>query len=422
MNAFPALLAFLLFCLSPVTEAMATETLRRIPMAGILASAEKDASLSRLKALEACVASAPSSTPWLDRVEIRTRLEDMDDKKQQYALRFSPRGWGETEAGLRLKHMKAASVGLSRARRYGATLKARYDLILDSLETETRMEFEKALRVHLEDEIRILETLGSGDPDFRVTDLLAVQEAHTARHLEIIRLENRLSGLAAAIGVLTGGESALVLETEPLISPEVVAERLLHLPEALAADSPVLAAGRQRVDLAREHYALEVAKSRDYLSFVELSYDTDASGDAERAVGLELGLRLPFVNRDREVVQERMQDWMEESRQYEETLREGMEKVTALRSGLKRLLEQHALLSGRESGRIAASLEICRRMDGGNPMDTLKIREAMIRNGMGMAEIRFGILRRYIDLLDLQGQLAAEPRINHLAASGEALP
>jgi hypothetical protein len=45
----------------------------------------------------------------------------------------------------------------------------------------------------------------------------------------------------------------------------------------------------------------------------------------------------------------------------------------------------------------------------------LSIKEGLIKNMMKIQEVRFGILRNYINVLDVSGRLSHEPLVNYLS-------
>ena len=87
-------------------------------------------------------------------------------------------------------------------------------------------------------------------------------------------------------------------------------------------------------------------------------------------------------------------------------------------------MNQYRYLRARETQVDAqASLKKYMQMTGVDPLALLTIKAGELKNRIKIEEVRYGILRNWIKVLDASGRLAREPYRNYLAAgSPEASP
>jgi hypothetical protein len=85
-------------------------------------------------------------------------------------------------------------------------------------------------------------------------------------------------------------------------------------------------------------------------------------------------------------------------------------------------VEQYRYLKARENEVDAqASLKKYLQMSGVDPLSLLDIKAAELRNRIKIQEVKYGILRNWIRVLDASGRLSREPLRNWLAADGSGV-
>lgn len=412
-----------IFPLLPVCAAGESEW--TLATGSILGTATNDSQLKSMDELHDFLRNAPRSTPYLDKIELRTETEDFDLDKQKFSLRFYPKGWGETAGTQRLRETRNQSRELAYEERFHKVLKDRYDLVIDYLETRALMDIEKELLVNLEDQIRVFQALGPGDMAFDVGRLIDAQDDRMIHQLKRVKLEDRLTGLVHWIRQLTECGDRFSVQTKGLVTVADIRFFVTDFTESAEASSrlpPSLVDRQMRVRLTEDAYHLEVAKNRDFITFFDVSYDLDDREEIEKAVSLEVGVRLPFIHEDRDDILGRRTEWMEAKIDFTEAERKWSQKRESTHRQLIRYLDQYDVLTARKkTGGAATSYEVYRQMDGVNPLELLKIRESILENDIRIQETRFSVLRRFIDLLDVSGKLSARPLINYLSATQEAI-
>jgi hypothetical protein len=177
---------------------------------------------------------------------------------------------------------------------------------------------------------------------------------------------------------------------------------------------------------------LALSENRRFLSFVEFGYDVGTryneiedrdrgrEYDLDRAYILELGFRLPWLGSDRSAVVRRR---AEQTNRQAELRRDGEEIMADLRkeiSLLRALGARHSALLARDIELdIPSRLRRYTALGSADPLVILTLRQAQWENVLRREEVRFELLRRYVDAADLAGVLAQRPARNVLSESLE---
>jgi len=108
--------------------------------------------------------------------------------------------------------------------------------------------------------------------------------------------------------------------------------------------------------------------------------------------------------------------YMKERLKYDEEKRAISEQRTSLIRSLDRLIDQYSILAANKHNSDAdVSFKAYLTMDGMDPLNLLKIKEALIKSEMQLVKTGFNIRNRFIELLDLTGQLSQKPVKNYMA-------
>lgn len=207
-----------------------------------------------------------------------------------------------------------------------------------------------------------------------------------------------------------------------MIGIESIERRIAGLSHNLTIDNVVLQARQAKMEIAEMKHELEIAKNRDYLRMVELSYDLDDRQDFRDAFIFEIGFKMPGFHEDREALNSRKLKYLQEKLRYAEEKREIREKVHSLFRSLKRLIEQYKILfSRKDNSNASASFQTFMSMDGADPLNLLKLKESLLKSDLQLNKVVYEIRSKYIDLIYHTGMLVAEPLKNHLVADANAL-
>lgn len=392
------------------------ESMEKLTIDAFIATAESDLKFLNQAELTLDLEGAPKSTPYLDRVEFRTKTDEFDVYKQKYSLRFYPKGWGETMYTKRASELESASCRTEQNDYYNDAVKQRYDLALEYLETRALMQLTKQLATVCEDRIHVLKKKSIGSLSFDISDLIEAEELQTDLRLERVGLENKMTALIHQIRLAANSQAPIAFDPVSLVRVSTIQKRIPELIPETTVNNIGLQDQKNKVDLADNKYKLEQAKNRDYLRFVQVSYDNDEYDDPQKAYSLELAIKLPFIRSDREEMNRRKVTYMKERLKYDEEKRAISEQRTSLIRSLDRLIDQYSILAANKHNSDAdVSFKAYLTMDGMDPLNLLKIKEALIKSEMQLVKTGFNIRNRFIELLDLTGQLSQKPVKNYMA-------
>ncbi|MBI9093002.1 MAG: hypothetical protein JEZ12_27625 [Desulfobacterium sp.] len=380
-----------------------------------IVTANNDLKLQNQQELTRYLKGAPASTPYIDRMEFRTKTEEFDLEKQKYSLRFYPKGWGETTCTKRVTERVNQSCRTEQRNDYNTALKLRYGLVLDYLETASLINMKKELATVCEDRIHVLKKKSAGSLSFDISDLISAEELLTKLRLELVGLENEITGLTHQIGVAANSQAPVGFDEASLVQISTIEKEMSGLSLETNVNSIKLQDQKNKMDLANSKYKLEQAKNRDYLSFFQVSYDSEDYDDSNKACSVELAIKLPFIHSDRDGVNRRKVNYMKERLQYREEMRALAEKRISLTRSLDRLIKQYALLAAtKKNNNAEVSFKAYLKMDGMDPLNLLKIRASIIQSDIQRVKTGFNIRYRFIELLDMMGKLPEKPFKNYI--------
>lgn len=422
MKTFLLAMALTLSLVIWSTHAFCETDSERLGINSFLATAQKDCGLRSHRELVDYLENAPDSTPYLDKVEFRTETKDFDIDKQEYALRFYLKGWGETQFGETISERALEASRIEHEAYFHRALKQRYELTLQYLETASLLRLQNELLTLYEDRINVLKKQRTSSLSFDVNALISAEDGYTDFRLEVTKLENQMKSVKHKINLAAGSETTILFNEEQIISVEKVAQMIRDLPPEPEVDNIYLRQSRSRMELAEDRCNLEKAKDRDYLSFIQVSYDTNESAPLEEAFCVQLGFRLPFMLLDREEVNRNRTSYLKEKLKHEEGKRAALEKAISLCRSLESLISQYHILANRgKSADAEVSLRTYMKTAGIDPLDLLELRESILKTDIRINEISYQIRYQFVELMDIVDKLSEKPLKNYISANMEEI-
>lgn len=407
------------FCMM-FTTSFATEVSGKLTINSFLGTAEKDYRLQNHREIVDYLEGAPSSTPYVDKIEFRTETDEFDVSKQKYALRFYPKGWGETEYTDKLAETAKRSNQIEHEAYFNTALKQRYNLVLAYCEAASLLKLKKSLLNVYDDRIQVLRRQSQQNLDFHIDLLIEAEDQYINLELDLVKLENSMSSIVENIKIASDSDTIIDFHEKQMAGIEIVEWVISDMEKNSTPENINLLDQKLKIELSKNKYQLEKSKNKDYLSFLQVSHDTDESDNVEKAYSVRLGFKLPFINPDRDEVNRRKITYMKEKLKYEDEKREASEKIISLTRSLQRLIHQYHILADRkENGNSKISFKTYRNMEGMNPLNLLKIKESMIAGDIQLNNINYQILSRYIELIDVKGKLSRKPLKNYLSKTME---
>lgn len=416
----------------PTATVQAQPSVPALPLGEYLRSAREDAVLMARKGGGELAFSSWSGLPLVRDLEFRVRNDAFNPDNMRYTVRVEPRGFGEDGAARRFNE---AEVRRSRHRDrllLNRALVDRYMLAIDWLAAGTLHDLNAELFVVLRDRIKVLDSRKTTE-DFDLADLVEAESDLTKVHFQELELRKELdvmeqrAALQAPAALSVRGFPGF--DTTGFASVDDIIAEVEGGGFALDTGHVYLEYLKEGLSLAESRYGMEKAGGNRYLSFLSFSYDVgeriDEMGrrddgkdyDLSRAYVLEAGFRLPFLTTGNAELNRRRADLLSEKEDYRGRRAELEEVMRKDILDLHSLVAQYRYLRARETQVDAqASLKKYLQMTGVDPLALLAIKGSDLRNRLKLAEMKYGILRNWIKVLDASGRLAREPLRNWLAA------
>jgi len=276
--------------------------------------------------------------------------------------------------------------------------------------------------VHM-DRIKVLQHLSAADVKNDISALITTQDKLSDVHIKLTELKNQLADLETAIHQLGESKGKIAFEEASLVSMEKIEAVFKASTETTETDNVYLAQSEYKIRLGEGEIKLRQAENRDWISFFQVTYETNEDIDEwEHRTSVEVGFKLPVVAADKEDIWRRKANLTREKMQYEAAKREVSAESSQLRHETLNLMAQYQLLKERrENGSAVTILNRQLTVKGADPLDLLKLKESILENDIRLAERAFTIRSNYIELMELTGRLARKPLTDYLANKLERL-
>ncbi len=386
-------------------------------------SADMDPAVERHKDQILNFENAPKDTPYIERVELRVGLDELDTDKQSYQLRFTPRGWGETSANRNLTRTVAEIDDIEKALYLSNALKQRYDMVLTHLETAFLLKTYKELEIVYLDRVNVLQQISATEIDSNVSALISAEDKLMELRLDILDLKNKLADLEATIRKSAGGRTEIEFNKDSLIELSKINEILKDIPPSPETANIALKHRQAEIQLDREELELEKSQNLDYISFFQVSYETDEDEDEwQKKTSFEIGIKLPFITSGKEEIWRRKSELNRDKFGYEQDKQETLEDIAQLRRTIQHQLDQHGMLMKRwQKGNVQNTLKHHLAMEGSDPLDLLKLKESLLQLDISINQLSFSIRANFIELLNQSGRLFQKPLTDYLSNRLEPL-
>lgn len=369
--------------------------------------------------------------PLVRDAELRIGSKFSSINRPEYTIRVQPVGFGETKNTRKI--MSALSEHSSEAAllRLNEALVNRYELGLTFLEYSRVFELQEQLLVVYEDRIKVLEQkVFSSSADLSM--VIDAEDELTKLKSDHIELGREIRVLQIKIASLIGNQSFSVIDTAGFKSVSRLAADVDTMSLVPDSNNVYMSFYRAEFELSKCRYELERSESHRYIPYMDFSFDHDEyqkqlnekndrdKFDFKKAYSVEVGLKIPFFNYDRQTIARRKIDFLSDKESYEmakvemeDQMHKDIEDIKALSALYKHLQKRELEVDAQ------ASLKKYLQMSGVDPEMVLSIKESVLKNSIKLENVKFSLMRNYVRVLDLSGKLSDLPLRNCISSSGE---
>ncbi|HAJ79721.1 MAG TPA: hypothetical protein DCO75_08105 [Fibrobacteres bacterium] len=403
------------------------------PVKKILFTSFSDQTVNTQEEKIKCLDGSFLGVPFIDDVELKLRNSQFDINYMRYTLQVKPKGFGETGALYHYNRSLFDKTDQKKKLLVNEALKERYLLVIDFWEQENVLQMYDDLITLYDDKIKVMETR-TFDTKFDLNDLIIAENENTRLRAQRFDLQKLIGLISDTAGYYLGDTSFNSFDTAGLVDIETIIGLIDKTSFSLDTNNVYLENLRLDFQLARTRYDLEKAQSRRYINDLSFAYNNgsyldeinkrnaDKSYNTDKAYFFEVGFKIPDLTLSHLQVNKKEADLLTAKEDYEQLKRDLANKMKKDLADIRSLLSQYKFMKARENEVDAtASLKKYLQMTGIDPLVLLSTKESIVKNRITMAKIRFDILRNYIHVMDITGELSRQPLVNYLSLSREVI-
>lgn len=388
----------------------------QITISEFISSATQDPDLASLDAQLLYLDAKPYKLSPLQKLEFRTRSNQLDPDRQDYAVRINPSNPWEVRSNNNFFHEFENTLRLERDIIFKKELEQRYLLIVQWLHyQELKALEEESLRL-MEQQAAILEKQQGSDffdaGDFVKLKLDQVEKA--------VDLEELLLDTDETLGRIrrecpAAGQPVAWHEEPGLIS----VDRIKMITDSLAVmdySSSAVTFREKKIDLAEKEYVLE--KSNINLGFIQTQYESYRLEQDRKPWNISLGITIPVVNPNKGDMTKQKLKMIEAEHDLEEEKQEvRMNKAVAVER-LNSLIGHYEEITAKVEGFTNSSLTgTLSTMKDNNPIALVRFNANVLRLKAIQAKLKYNILVAYIEFLGYNDRLQQQPLVNYLSTT-----
>ena len=395
-------------------------TRAQVTMKEFLRSVKSDYEVSSYEAQISYLDAKTYRLSPLQRLEFRTRSNQLDPDRQDFGLRFTPANPWEIRSNNHYFQQYKSVLSFERDLALKDALIARYSLIIDVLYfREIKTMKEEAQRL-VNAQVSIMEKQRQSD-FFNAEDYVELKLGQMDRTVEfeeasfdLLNQFRKVEGTYPAASELT-----VDWKYEQVLSVERVGQVIDSL-YGLQLTPVSLKYRESMIDLANQEYKLE--KSNINVGFVQAQYEPYRVEQDRKPWNVSLGVTIPITNPNKGDMTKRKLEAIEAEHERDETKAEIKTLTISSREQLKSLMlryqdikqKVHAL----NVGALSSTLNAIRDE---NPMATIRFNENLLKLKSIEVKLRQSILTTYIEFLGHTDNIQQQPLVNFLSPRLEVI-
>jgi hypothetical protein len=385
-----------------------------ISIGQFIQSTERDADLVSMTNQLEYLAGKPYKLAPIQKLEFRTRSNQLDPARQDYAIRVNPANPWEVRNSN--NYFKAYQLVLSTEKEiaFKNALVERYTLVVEYMFFLAERKLREDRKKLIDTQVAILERQ-QGSSFFDPKDYLELKVDQTTSMVELeesaFDIDNQGRKIA---GKYPGAESPQVSwDNEHIISVKNL-ERVIDSLLREEIPSTAIAYQEHKINVATQEYKLE--KSNIGLGYIQTQYQPYRTDQDREPWNIAVGFTIPIFNPNKGDMAKRKLDVIEAQHDLAEEKSERLKKTTFLYEKIKAQLvrynEIEKKINDLNSGTLAASL---RNFDSGNPIVVVRFNTNIIKLRLLQAKLQQSILNAYVEFLGYTDRLQKRPLINYLS-------
>ena len=379
----------------------------------LLSSANNDQSLRIYRAQLDFLSEEKLNSPWIHRVEFRTRTNDFNLSQEDFRFRLAPVNPAEVKANKEYFKIQQQLTDT----KYQLALN---EALMDRYETIIKWKFLWEGRKILENDRLILEDMLDiyasqvNSLDFDYDDYVDAERDRVFLDMEFMQTDNQIENASFRFRNVFFYNGNIDPEIE-LISIEGI--RNIMESNSVLGDSANLRLleAEQELLLANSDLMVDKAENRRNIGYFQAEYDSERGNEFQEHMGFQIGIRIPITNPDRPDLQRSRLDLIDDEYDSDREVQLLKLERTEQEMKINHLLKSYDFLFQRRKSFEETVIDAQTLSD--DPLRVLKNLETLSRLDKKLLDLKTQIYFTYIDLLDLYGMIASQPLRNYLSES-----
>jgi len=379
-----------------------------------LSSANEDLDLLANQSQINFLAENNFKSPWIHRVEFRTRTNNWDILQDDFRLRFAPTNPGEIKANSQYNQIQMDALQSEYLVTLNNPLSNRYQLLIEYLMLSDLMEITDK-EVITQNDILTIERNQVGKSNLWLDKILDEEERLARIIIRKNDIQYNIRRVEVEIRNLFPFEGPLNIDRDEILGINGIETFVNILNDAEDTTDIFQAFRNQELILDNQRYAVEKAEQRRNIGYVQLEYDRLRGNEQDEHLGFQVGIRLPLTNPDRPDLNRRMLEIVEDEADasQDNQVMQFDRKLSIM--DLRYSLIQYDQLSVYIEDKISAyNITNFLIEDIDDVYALLKIKEANLNMLKTLYDVTEKVYEQYIDWLYLNGKLVQMPLINYL--------
>lgn len=354
--------------------------------------------------------NTPHELPLINRWEFRTQTNDLDLTEQRFSFRLRPNSRKERTSQQQLHfstiqlHQEATREVLLKG------VQQRYNTCLHLLFAKRR----KQIMLELETVYSQLSILYEKKGDF--DEMMEAEEAQEAISLEFFDYEQETSRAIRKAKYFLNDKTPFEISVSNFITIPRLKKRIITINPNEPIINPALASLENEINLVEKELAVEQAKQKKWLNFVQFRYGgSDSYIPFRETFSIALAFNLPTKSNNilkknkLELAKIAAENDWGEANYYLEKERKNL--LRELNNSLKKYEQLNNNLIAIQ-GKMTKSLSV--KNASNYELLSLKMRAHLLRKNLRLHQIEEKVYQVYIDWLAVTGKMIQLPLINYL--------
>jgi hypothetical protein len=360
------------------------------------------------------------SIPIIKSAQFRLETRRFIETFQEYSLRVKPNSIRAMNNQKNIYQSKIEEVSISNQIIINEELKNRYLLIIDYVFNKKLLEAHLIRQQQLKDKLEILRH-SVYDENFDIKDLIESEDDLLTTNLKIIQLQKtEKDQLAYLKETLDLTDNSLEINYDNIIIPEQVVN--YSVPDSIPHEFLFITLQKLKLNTLDNEMNLSVAKSKQFLDFVQAKYIGKSDNLFEDNLSIGLGINLPFFGNARlEKSEYYFQKLTKENELNSEIEKHNIKINYAKNEYDNAVLNYETLNNQNKKSSVSLVYDTYKNMDGVSPLLLLNLKVIQNKKDIEILKFEQELYNSFIDYLSINEVLFQKPYLNYLSRTFETL-